>query len=98
MRLHTMAFNVCFIYQIQTVFVTQCIPFIAVGVMASAYSIQVELFHQLNVFYHALYGDGTPMMRIVFMAVYSFKQYGYPIYQLHAVTHFHRTETERLCE
>ena len=49
-------------------------------------------------FIHALYGDGTTMMRIVFMAVYSFKQYGYPIYQLHAVTHFHRTETERLCE
>ena len=66
---HTMAFDVGFGYHINTVLVTKFVPEIVVRIVASAYGIQVELLHDLNVLNHAFFGNDISTIRVKLMTI-----------------------------
>ena len=95
---HAMTFDVGFIHHVQTEFGAKLVPGRVVWIVTVAYTVQVELFHQLNIMYHGSDTDSAPFVWIVLVTVYSFKQYCFPVDHLHSVAHFYRAETKKVSE
>ena len=93
---HAMALDVGFVYHIKSEFCAKLVPRIVVRVVAVAYTVQVELLHQLDVVYHGPHGDGTSIVRVVLVTVHPLEEDGLAVNHLHAVHHFHGTETEKV--
>ena len=95
---HAMALDVGFVYHIESEFRAKLVPRIVVRVVAVAYTVQVELLHQLDVVYHGSYADGAPFDGFVLVAVHSLEEDGPAVNHLHAVHHFYGAETEKMRE
>ena len=95
---HAMALDVGFVYHIESEFRAKLVPRIVVRVVAVAYTVQVELLHQLDVVYHGPHGDGTSLVRVVLVTVHPLEEDGLAVNHLHAVHHFHGTEAEKVCK
>ena len=50
---HSVRFDVGFGYHIDAIFVAQLIPEVIIRIMAGAYGVKVELFHDLDILNHA---------------------------------------------
>ena len=70
-----MRLDVGFIYHIETIQITQLIPPGYIGIMAGPYSIDVELFHQLDILHHVLFRDNTSGSRFMLMPVDTLDRY-----------------------
>src|SRR5688572_17459585 len=64
-----MHFNVCFIYQIDTVLITQLCPEWIIGIMAGTDSIDIVLLHQTDVLEHGCLVDSMAPDLIMLVTV-----------------------------
>ena len=92
----SMALQIRLVDHIKTVFVAEIIEFRRVGIVGRADRIDVELFHQDEVFPHQLHGNCTPVQIIMLMPIDSANQNGLSVDQEMTLFHFDRTETDPL--
>lgn len=64
-----MRFDIRFIFQIKSVFITQVVPVRIVRIMGVTDMIDIGTFHQHHFVFHHLAGDGMANSRITFMTV-----------------------------
>ena len=87
-----MAFDVGFGHYVEAILVAKFIPEVVVRVMRSAYGIQVELLHDLDVLNHAFRGDDITSVGIQFVTVGTLDEDWLSVNQQLGVLHFHLAE------
>ena len=76
---HAVALDVGLGHDIEAILVTKVVPAGVIAVMASAYSIHIELLHDADVLYHAVDADNVAAVGIKLMAVSTLDQDGLTI-------------------
>ena len=71
---HTVTFEIRLCRKIDSVFVAEVIPTGIIRIVTSTYSIDIQLFHYLNILNHTLYRDDIATIRIKLMTVRSLNQ------------------------
>ena len=85
--IHTMTLNIRFIVNIKAILVTQFIETSVLRIMTQTYSVQVMLFHQLEIFSHKFLIYVMPCFRIMLMNIYSTQLDRLTINQQHSIIH-----------
>ena len=68
-----MRFDICFIHNIQSIFITQFIELAVLRIVAEAHAVDIVLFHQGEVLAHQLFGNIMSCFGIMFVYVYTFQ-------------------------
>ena len=79
--MHTVAFYISLVHYVKTIFIAKVIEIRVIRVMRSAYSIKVEGFHLLYIVLHLFLAHYLSRMRVGFVAVHSFEEYAFAVYQ-----------------
>ena len=99
-------FDIGFIFQVNTVFVTQIIPIRIIRVVRITYMVDIGTFHHHDFVFHHFAGDGMSHTRIGFMTVDTFQFYRFTVYiivtsgqsefifRCGSIFDFHFTETD----
>ena len=66
---HAVALDIGLGRQIEAVLVAEVVPAGIVGIVAGAYGIDIQIFHDLDILDHALYGDNVSAIGIEFMTI-----------------------------
>ena len=90
---HTVAFDIRFGHQIQTILVTQVIPSRVIRIVAGTNGIDVQLLHDLDILNHAFYRYNVSSVRINLMSVGTLEQYRFSVDEHLSVLDFHFAET-----
>ena len=77
---HSVRFDIGFTDQINTILITQIVPFRIIRIMTGTDCIQIILFHNLNILNHPFTTYIIPCQRIHFMTVCSFKQHRFTVH------------------
>ena len=72
-------FNIGLINDVQTIFIAQIIPTLAVGIMGCAHGVDVELLHQVDILQHHFFRDDFAQMLIMFMPIDTFHEHDFAI-------------------
>ena len=91
---HPVRFDVRFVDDVQTVFVAEFVPARVVRIVASANRVDVQRFHQPNIFEHTLFGDRMAGRRVVFVAVDAFDENRLVVDEKLTVADFDLAETD----
>ena len=91
---HPMRFHIGLSYHIQAILVAQVVPIVVVGIVASAHSIDVQLFHPLHILLHAVTRNHIPPIGIHLVAVGAFNQHRLAIHQELSIFNLHLAETD----
>ena len=89
----TVRFDIGFSYHIDTILVTKFIEEVVVWIVASTYSVEVELLHDLDVLNHSFTRYVITSIWIQFMTVSTLEQYRLAVNQQLCVLDFNLTET-----
>ena len=71
--------HIGFIQNIDTVLITEIIPHRIIRIMTGPHSIEIELFHQLDIIKHIFSGQDFSVFHIVFMTVDSPDQHSFAV-------------------
>ena len=93
---HTMTFEVRFCRQVNSIFITEVIPARIIRIVACTYSIDIQLFHYLNILNHTFYRHYIATIRIQLMTVNALDQDWLPIHQQLSFLDLHPAETDTL--
>ena len=66
---HAVALDIGLGRQIEAVLVAEVVPAGIVGIVAGAYGVDIQIFHDLDILDHALYGDDVTAIGIEFMTI-----------------------------
>ena len=69
---HTMTLEVRLSREVDAILVAEVIPTGIIGIVAGAYSIDIQILHDLDVLNHALHGDDIATIWVEFMTVGTF--------------------------
>ena len=90
---HAVRLNVCLCHYVNAILVAKVIPTWVIGIVASAHSVDVVLFHQLNVLHHARSAYNVGTIGVHFVAVYTLNEHGLTINKQLGIFNFNFSET-----
>ena len=78
---------------VDTIFVAKVVPNGIIGIVTGADSVDIEALHNLNILNHALAAHHIATIRVQFVTVSTFYQYGLSIYQQLSVLNLNFAES-----
>ena len=90
---HAVAFDIGFVDDVDTIFVTEFVETFLLGIVTGADGIDIVSLPKLEIFLHQFFGDIVTGILVVFVIVHAFHEDRLSVYQQLLVLDFHCTET-----
>ena len=75
-----MGFYVRFIAYVKSVFITKFVKASLLGIMATAYGVNIVTFHVFEIFTHVRLTENVARVLVVFVVIHALNQYGTTVY------------------
>ena len=90
---HAVTFDIGFVDDVDTIFIAEFVETFLLGIVASAYGIDIVSLPKLEVFLHQFFGDIVTGILVVFVIVHAFHEDRLSVYQQLLVLDFHCAES-----